>query len=169
MISTEQHDSESFAHLQTQINRSTSWFYWIGGLSILNSIILAFDGGFNFVIGLGITQIVDGFAWGMVQEGAPETVRYVALAISICVSIVFALFGLAGSKRILSVYIFGMVLYALDGLIFLAFQDWFPFGFHVFALFGLFKAIGNVKLYRELEANPPTTSETTPQEVPTEA
>lgn len=163
MSSTSTQDAEALRHLQTRINRSASWFYWIAGLSIVNSCIIAFDGGFNFLIGLGVTQIVDGFAWGTVQEGAPEYVTHIGLAISVCVSLVFALFGFAGRKRILAVYVFGMVLYGLDGLIFLAFQDWFPFGFHIFALFGLYKAVGNMKLYRELKASKSAPFENAPQ------
>lgn len=147
-------NAEEFAHLQSQISRSASWFYWIAGLSAINSLILVFEGNMSFVVGLGVTQIIDGIAWSLVQEGAAEAVVYVGLAISITVSAVFGLFGLAGSKRILSLYILGMVLYTLDGVIFLIFQDWFPFAFHLFALFGLSKAIGSIKLYKELQATP---------------
>ena len=32
-----------------------------------------------------------------------------------------------------------MVLYALDGLLFLLVQDWLSLGFHVFALYAMFK------------------------------
>lgn len=147
--------SQVLQHLQAEIKRSTSWFYWIGALSAINSLAIAFSAGFGFLIGLGITQFIDGFTYGFIENGAPEFVRFIGLAISLFISALCALFAIAGNKRVLSVYIIGMVIYAMDSLIFLAFQDWLPFGFHIFALFGLSKAVGNIKKYRDFESMTP--------------
>ncbi|MBK1879293.1 hypothetical protein [Pelagicoccus mobilis] len=144
-------DELELAGAQTAINKSASWFYWIAALSVINSLVIAFGGEFSFVVGLGVTLIIDGFAYGAVAEGAPEFVRYIALGMSLAIAGGFALLAIAGRKRILSLYIFGMILYAIDALIFLAFQDWVPVGFHMFALFGLSRVISATKDYRRIE------------------
>ncbi len=68
-----------------------------------------------------------------------------ALGISILIACIMGLFGIANYMRMLGIYIFGIVLYALDELIFLAFQDWLPVTFHGYELFCHFKAIGPIK------------------------
>lgn len=47
--------------LETRLNSGAGWFYWIAGLSLLNSIIMLSGSDLYFVIGLGITQIIDVF------------------------------------------------------------------------------------------------------------
>ena len=59
------------------------------------------------------------------------------------------LFGVFAHKRHLWAFVVGMVLIALDGLIFLIAQDWLGVGFHVFVLYCLFRG---AKACRELNA-----------------
>ena len=47
-----------------------SWFYWIGGASILNSVLNAAGTQWGLAVGLGVTYLIDGFA-----EGLSDTVR----------------------------------------------------------------------------------------------
>jgi hypothetical protein len=51
------------------------------------------------------------------------------------------LFGVLGSKRHLWTFIVGMVLLALDGLLFLFAHDWIGVGFHVYVLYCLFRGM----------------------------
>jgi len=49
-------------------------------------------------------------------------------------------------------FVVGLVVYALDGILFLAFQIWFPLAFHVFVIYCLYRDLAaNLKLKR-LEA-----------------
>jgi len=105
------------------------WFYWIAGLSLINSISMLSGSGWGFVIGLGITQVFDAFASGLGGSG-----KLVALVLDLLAAGVFVFFGVFANKRQAWAFIVGMVLYALDGLIFLAVSDWLSVGFHVFAL-----------------------------------
>ena len=41
------------------IKRSAGWFDWIAALSVVNSVISLFNGNWTFVLGLGITQVID--------------------------------------------------------------------------------------------------------------
>jgi hypothetical protein len=126
---------------QQQLKGGASWFLWIAGLSLLNSLILLFGGTWNFVIGLGMTQIVDGFFEAVATSLAPEiggVIRIIGFVVDISIAGLFVLFGVLAKKGYGWSFIVGMVLYALDGCIFVLVQSWLGVGFHLFALVGLY-------------------------------
>jgi hypothetical protein len=120
--------------LAATLKSGASWFYWIAGLSLVNSISAASGSGWRFLLGLGITQVVDAFGSGIGGSG-----KIVALVLNLLVASMFVALGIFGNKRHLWAFIVGMGLFALDGLIFLLDQDWLGVGFHVFALYCLFR------------------------------
>ena len=123
--------------LEKQIKNGADWFFWIAGLSVLNSLVLIFGGGWNFLIGLGITQVVDGFMSALAAEfSSPATtiIRLFGLLISIGLAGVPAFFGFFARKGRKWSFVIGIILYALDGLIFLLVGAWASFRFHLFAL-----------------------------------
>jgi hypothetical protein len=63
----------------------------------------------------------------------------VALVLDLLVMGVFILFGIFANKRRTWAFIAGMVLFALDGAIFLLVSDWIGVAFHAFVLYCLFK------------------------------
>src|SRR6185369_7816756 len=97
-----------------------SWFYWIAGLSLVNSVLALSGSGMSFILGLGVTQIFDGLAQGM-GSGAGLAV---AVVLDLLAAAVFVFFGVFANKRHTWSFIVGMALYALDGLIYLVAQDW---------------------------------------------
>jgi len=118
-------------------------FYWIGGLSVVNSLITAFGGGVTFVIGLAITQIVDGIAIGA-GKALPDAaliVKIIGLAISVGISGVIALFGYFAGNGKRWAFITGMILYGFDALVMLLVQDWIAFAFHLYFLYGLYNGL----------------------------
>ena len=134
-------------------------FYWIGALSVVNSLIAAFGGGLTFVIGLAITQIVDGLAIG-VGQGAPElalVAKIIGLALSLAISGIIAIFGFFAGKGQRWAFITGMTLYGLDALLMLAFADWVGFAFHLYFLWGLFSGLQALNQLRQLM--PPSASD----------
>lgn len=131
---------QEIAKLQTQRNGGAGWFYAIAGFSIINLVILAAGGGVNFLIGLGTTQLIDVLCMTLAEQmehPAGVVVRIVGGAVTVVIACLFLLFGFFARRGHWPVFIGGMVLYAIDGLIFLWFQDWLSFGFHIFALFAL--------------------------------
>ncbi len=138
-----------------------NWFYWVAGLSLVNSAIGLFGGGMYFVVGLAITLIADGIGAGIAAE-APETsmmINAVTIAFDLFVAAVLFGFGFLSRKRILPIFAIGMVLYLLDGLIFLAFQDWLSVAFHAFALYSMgngFLAYRKLNQLRSQFATKPT-------------
>jgi len=139
---------------EQKIRSGASWFYWIAGLSILNSILLYTNQNLVFVIGLGITQLTDAIAMEFInaEPGASATIKAVALTVDILVSVILVMFGWLANKKNKWAFICGMTAYFLDGLIFLKVQDWMSIGFHLFALFFIFKGYSSLKDLLEKEA-----------------
>ena len=109
---------------------AASWFYWIAALSLVNSISAFTGSDWRFILGLGITQIID--ALGQDIEGSG---KFIALVLDLVAAGVLVLFGVFGGKGHLWAFIVGMVLFALDGVIFLLAQDWIGVAFHAFVLY----------------------------------
>jgi len=121
--------------LEKQLKGGGSWFYWIAGLTLVNSVMALSGSGTRFILGLGITQMFDELAQGM-GSGAGLAV---AVVLDLLAAAVFVFFGVFANKRHNWSFIVGMALYALDGLIYLIAQDWLGVGFHAFVLFCLFR------------------------------
>jgi len=141
---------------QTRAFKSgASWFFWIAGLSMVNSAIRLFEGSWSFIVGLGITQVIDEIALGGIADPGVQTslaVRAVALGLDLVVAGFFVLCGWLALRRHTWAFFIGMALYLLDGLLFLLIQDWLSLGFHVFALVCIFGGLGALKKLQRLEA-----------------
>jgi len=130
--------------LEAQLKSNASWFYWIAGLSLINSIAAFTGGDWRFILGLGITQVIDAF--GQSLEGGG---KMIVLILDVLAAGLFIVFGVFAHKRHTWAFVVGMVLFALDGLINLIAQDWIGLAFHAFVLFCLFRGF---QACRELNA-----------------
>ncbi len=119
--------------LEQTAKAGASWFYWIAGMSAVNSLMMWFQAGMNFPIGLGMTQFFDALGAALGGFGV-----IAAVALDIVVIGIFAFVGYMAHRH-RAAYIVGAVLYCLDGLLMLVFGDFLGIGFHVFALFFIFK------------------------------
>jgi len=125
----------SFA-ASVRMRSGARWFYWIAGLSVVNSIIGIAGGNLHFVVGLGITQAVDAIAKPLGNPG-----MVLDLIINGVVAGIFALFGAFATKGQKWAFLTGMVLYSLDGLLLLAAKDLLSVGFHAYALFAISRGL----------------------------
>ena len=129
----------AFVHPQTrEINKAAiasgtpsvasaaRWFWWIAGLSLVNTVLIHSGSETSFVIGLGFTMIAD---------VAFSALKPVAFALDALAIGFFVLMGWLSLRGHFWAFIVGAFVYALDGLIYLKFGDMMPFGFHLFALF----------------------------------
>jgi hypothetical protein len=112
-------------------------FYSIAVLSLINSVINYFQGSIYFPVGLGITQIIDVFAYALRQDIPNASTLFfgIGAALNIMIIGVVALFGFFIKKQISWLITLGAVLYLLDGLLLLLFQDWIGAGFHAYFLY----------------------------------
>ncbi len=143
------------AALQKRVASGTGWFLWIAALSLVNSAAVLSGSTWNFLIGLGMTQVVDGFAQGMVQAGAPPALRFVAFGIDLVIAGLFFGAGLLARRGRAGVCLAGMIVYGLDAFIGVAFQDWPMAGFHAFALFYLGSGYPAIRQLRAASAAVP--------------
>jgi hypothetical protein len=138
--------------LERRLRNGASWFYWIAGLSLLNSVTQWLGFGLDFLAGLAATQVIDGTISLIGQElGLQANGWLIALALPLDVLVagMFAVLGKLAMKQHRGSYLIGIVLYALDGIVFLAFGAIPNFVFHLFALWGLF---GGFRALRSLHA-----------------
>ncbi|MFO0734164.1 MAG: hypothetical protein U0361_25005 [Nitrospiraceae bacterium] len=144
--------------LETQfaaLQRGANWFYWIAGLSLVNSVVAVAGGAWGFIVGLGVTQFIDAIANAAAKDldgTAATVVKVIAFGIAVFIAMVVALFGMFANKRHGWAFIVGLGLYVLDGLLFVLVGDWLSVGFHVFAGFGIFSGYVALRKLRELQA-----------------
>ncbi len=119
-----------------RVRVSARWFYWIAGLSLINSAVVIFGGSFHFVVGLGITSVVDALT-----KQAGSTGIVLDLIINGFVAALFVLFGNSAGKAQKWAFLVGMGLYALDGLLLLMARDVLSVGFHAYALFCIYRGL----------------------------
>lgn len=136
--------------LESRVLSGANWFFWIAALSMINSVILLMNGSWSFLAGLGITQVIDALAY-QVSFDAGAVATIFALILDMTVAGVFIVFGLQARKQHRWAFIAGMIVYALDGLIFLFVQDWLSIGFHVFALYCIYQGLSYSNAIIQLE------------------
>lgn len=150
-------------HTETEatMKSGANWFYWIAGLSVINSVVYMSGSDWSFLAGLGITQLVEAFVDIAIANGAPAAMKVIAVVFSLIAVGVFALFGYYSGKRYASVFGIGIALYLLDGLLLLVLGVFASAGFHAFALFFMirgFLACRELNKYekgRAFQAPPP--------------
>lgn len=148
------------------VRSGSGWFYWIAGLSLVNSVAILSGTTWNFLAGLGITQVVDAIAVGATkgsQGGLGTAVKLIAVFLDLLIAGTFVLFGMQSRKGHRWAFSMGLILYSLDALILLAFQGWFGFFFHLWALFGIWTGYQALKW---LEAHPSTPRAEAPAAIP---
>ena len=121
--------------LAGQVRSGANWFYWIAGLSAINSVIYVFGSPVSFLAGLGFTQLAEQLVDIGIENGLPSALKIVAIVLNFVIVGVFALFGYYANKRFAAAFIIGIVLYLLDGLLLLLLGVFLSAGFHAFALF----------------------------------
>ena len=128
--------SEETLKLQASFKSGANWFYWIAGLSLVNTIIILSGNEWSFIIGLAITLMAD-----VVAREIGGAAIAVGLAFDVIVAGIFVLFGYFALKGRRWAFAVGMILYGLDGLIMLIMGDYFAFGFHLFALWCIYVGV----------------------------
>lgn len=116
--------------LTARMRRGAGWFLTIAVLSGINSLLEIFEAKIRFIFGLGITQVVDVIGRGSGQNGT-----FVMLAVDgvfLGMLILCWKWAKAGSQ---GAFIAGMIAYALDGVLLLAFRVWLDAAVHAYALY----------------------------------
>ena len=116
-------------YLTVDIQKAASWFFWIAGLSLINSLIHYFNGDVYFIVGLAFTQFIDSLVSGLVDNAS-----WIAIIPNIMIVGFFIFIGYRARNYDKWAFVVGVILYFFDGLLYLYFSSWMAVGFHVFAL-----------------------------------
>ena len=143
-------EQAEIAQLTQQLNSASSWFYIIAALSVINSLIAAFGAGLRFIFGLGITSVADELVAAM-QLGA--VAKIIVLMFSLAMAGLFVIFGFLSRKRMHWVFLVGMGVYLLDGLMLLLFQSYLGAAFHAYVLFRLYQGLSVSRKLSSMTAN----------------
>lgn len=112
---------------------AATWFYYIAGLSVLNSLLSVTNSGWVSLFGLGIiTQVFQ--AWARNSGVAPGVV----LLLGILAAGVFVVFGVFAQKGQSWAFLVGMIAYAFDALLLISGSYWLSVAFHAYVLYRLF-------------------------------
>ncbi|HAL45705.1 MAG: hypothetical protein A2Y12_07570 [Planctomycetes bacterium GWF2_42_9] len=150
--------------INAQAKKACGWFAAIAAFSVINSLLIFFKSQVTFVIGLGITTIIDGFMSGMREEvsgNASIIITAIGIVINLLIIGIYVLIWLLSRNGSRAAYIIGMVLYALDAAIFVVFKDWLGIAFHAFFLYSLFVGYRYIKARAMASAIPAIASEPT--------
>jgi len=132
------HAASARLRLEAQFRNGANWFFWIAGMSLVNSLVGLFGGQWGFVIGLGVTQVID----AVLTSGDGDVgSRLIGPLLTAAVAGVFIACGYFARQGKRSLFIAGIVLYVLDSLIFVVVRDVLAIAFHAFALYCLVKGM----------------------------
>jgi hypothetical protein len=128
--------STTFAklQLQAQVKVGANWFYWIAGLSLVNTIASLSGVNWRFLLGLGVTQIIDAVGARVSTPG-----KIAALVVEAFIAGFFVLLGSFAGKMKKWAFLVGMVLFGLDAGVELLIQDWIGLAFHGYALWCIYR------------------------------
>jgi hypothetical protein len=140
---------EQKLRLQARMRSGAGWLMAVAIFSVVNSALGLFDAKLHFIVGLGVTQIVDGI--GKVGGTAGSVAGFVISIIAAGVFLLFWKFAREGQQW---AFLVGMILYALDGLLFLGFGLWLDLAFHGFAVFSMYKGFAALNELNALNRQP---------------
>ncbi|MDD4968351.1 MAG: DUF2007 domain-containing protein [Paludibacter sp.] len=123
-------------------NNSYVWFYIIGILSMLNTVLLAMHTSYRFIFGLGITQMIDTFTFLI-----SDNYKTIAFFLSFIISGIFIILGYQARQKKQGAFLGGLILYGLDSIIYIAAMDLMSSAFHLFVFIILIR--GYIKLTAE--------------------
>jgi hypothetical protein len=115
--------------LQTGLRSGSLWFYLIGALALVYTLILVLGANFS-VIGLGVTARM------AEQAGSAHMGRVIIF--NCWAAALFMLFGLFAERSERWASVGGVILYSLDGLLMLYSHNYLGAALHGILLYGIF-------------------------------
>lgn len=145
-------DPAALVKANPEILSGARWFWWIAGLSLINTVMIHSGSEVSFIIGLGFTLVADSIF---------REYQLIAFAIDAVALGMFFTFGWFAARGHRWAFITGAAIYTADALIYVFFSDWMPVALHGLALFyivrGVIKLNDGLKLAREAALTTVTT------------
>jgi hypothetical protein len=142
-------DLAAIAQANRSIMSGARWFWWIAGLSAVNTILSHTGSDMSFVLGLGFTLIVDAIF---------HSLKIIAFAIDLLAIGFFFGVGWFAVKGRFWAFVVGLIAYAGDTVIYFFVQEWRSLIFHLIALFfigrGAMALRADVREAKQAQTNP---------------
>ena len=130
-------DVETYQSKVGEMRLGASWFYWVAIAAVLSTFLVYFVNFQTHFLGLGVNEYLDGRA----LAGTGDAARWGTILLQVAIAGILAAFGYFAWKGSDIAFILGMFLYFVDAVVLLGFREIFAFGFHLFALFFMFKGL----------------------------
>ena len=126
--------------LEGQYKAGANCFYWIAGLSVVNSIVIIWGGDYTLFVGLAINQVIAGIG-AVVAEDLGSLISIITFMFCLIPAGIFFLFGVLANKKYKSFFIIGMIVYIFDILLYGIYSDLLSIGFHLYILIYMGKGL----------------------------
>jgi len=142
--------------IDARLKSVSSWFYWMVGLSLVNTVIVSSGSTWAFYLGLGITQVIDivGLNFKTVQEASGASGisgGQIACWFADLLILGFLVFlAVMLTRRMAWALWCGVILYGFDALFFLVATQWIALGFHAFVLYKLSRGFSILKEAKQI-------------------
>ncbi len=124
-----------YAVAERQAQIGGDWFFWIAGLSLVNSVLGLIHSPIGSLFGLGTTDVIDAVGTSVGGSG-----RMISLGLDVLVAGVFAVFGVFARRGAKWAFITGAVFYLLDALVVLLLtRQYLEVAAHAYALYRIFQ------------------------------
>ncbi|PKQ37269.1 MAG: hypothetical protein CVT59_08505 [Actinobacteria bacterium HGW-Actinobacteria-1] len=146
---TESIESDQVARFRQEalITSGANWFFWVAILSVVNSTVYVLGAKYSMLVGLSSSLMAVAYLGAFGGVG-----KVFAMLAALVIAGIFALFGVFARKRQKWAFLVGLILYAIDGGIFLAFGDVLPALFHLVAMVAI---VAGYRALRHIEAAGP--------------
>ena len=128
-------------HPDPTVVSAARWFWWIAGLSLVNTVMFFSGSDASFVVGLGMTALA-----GVMFSGS------VAVSVAIIGLILgfYFLMGLYAQRGAAWAFYLGIGLYVLDALIYVKLESWMSVAFHAYAIFCMVRGVMRLREINEM-------------------
>lgn len=141
--------------VEATFRNGAGWFYWVAGLSLINSILFRTGTSFVFIFGLGLSQVIDAIAQ-IASEDFPRIavpLQAVSIILNVAILALFAALGWLARRRHAWAFVVGLAVYALDAIVLIVFEDYLGFVFHLWVFFSLLRGLQALRRLNKLALN----------------
>ena len=122
--------------LEQKKKNAIDWFYWIAGISLLNTLLLMTKSSIYLLFGLGISNLIVATGMAFSQTSNSWVPQLISFILASLFSGFFILVGRKGMESRRWVIV-GLIIYALDLIPLILLDDVLSVGFHLFALLAI--------------------------------
>lgn len=127
-------------------NSGASWINTVALFAIVNSALTFMEVNLRFIFGLGVADIAAYVAQASENSGA----KVLAIGITLSGAATFYALGLKARKGATWAFALSMVLYSMDGLLWVLGQEWLEVACHGFAIFMMFQGMRANQRFKQL-------------------